>query len=404
MRVSHMLLPVAAVSFLALDSCGDNSSIGADPLCSTATFDIDGRRVTTFGTSADARKVQAFLQATIDLDRAVDDVGAGMLQSCRAIGADLGLTNADYVPAAANELPVVTVCNRVIREVRTVIQAGLPTGARLDVQVSPPVCRVDINFGAQCVAECTGSVMVMVPRCTGTVVADCNGTCDATCSGSCSGGCTGQCSGTCTGQCMGTCTGTCTGTCSQMDGTGRCIGTCMGTCAGSCSANCMGSCAGSCTAGCQGSCMGQCRGSCSVASNVRCDGMWAVDGDVECQAACRARAQAQATCTEARVGIAASASVNPAGRARLETLIGSLQRNYPLFVSNAQRIQTLLTETAPAFAASVQGAADAAGNVSATASACIARAAIAAASTSLEFRATVEVNVSFTGAIAVQGM
>ncbi len=180
MRISHALLPVAAVSFLALDSCGDNSSIGADPLCSTATFDVEGRRVTTFGTTADARKVQAFLQATIDLDHAVNDVGAGMIGECRAIGTDLGLTNADYVPASSGELPVVTVCNRVIREVRTVIQAGLPSGARLDVQRDAArVPRRHQRRGAVRTPRCSGSVMVTAPRCKGTLVADCNGSCDA---------------------------------------------------------------------------------------------------------------------------------------------------------------------------------------------------------------------------------
>ncbi len=403
MRSHHLWLPAAAISLLALDSCGTNDGLGSDPTCGTATFDVEGNRVATFGTTADALKIQAFLQATIDLNRAVIEVHDGMLASCQAIGNDLGIPASEYVPMAANEPRVTTVCRRVITEIQTVIRQGLPSGATLHLDVSPPVCRVDLQAEAQCYARCTGTTTIMVPRCMGTVVADCAGSCDAVCSGSCSGGCTGQCTGTCTGSCSGTCYGECMGTCSQRDGTGRCIGTCSGTCNGSCSASCTGSCSGTCSAGCMGTCMGQCRGMCSVASNVRCDGMWEAHSDVQCNAACRAQVQAHAECSPARVAVAASATVNPAGQARLNTLITSLQAHYPDFVRNAQRVNTLLTQTVPTFATSVQGAADAAGRVSATATSCMVRAGLVAVDTATRFNATVQVNVQFTAAVTVQG-
>lgn len=403
MRPIHVWLPAAAVSVFALDACGPNNEVGHDPICSSATFDVAGNRVATFGTSADAQKIQAFLQATIDLSRAVTEVHDGMLASCTAIGRDLGLSERDYVAMTAGEPRVTTVCRRVIAEVQSVIRAGLPSGARLTLAIAPPVCRVDLQAHAQCYARCTATASVMVPRCTGTVVADCAGSCDAYCAGSCSGGCTGQCSGTCSGSCSGTCVGTCMGTCSQTDGAGRCIGTCTGTCTGSCSANCTGSCSGTCTAGCQGTCTGQCRGMCSVASNVRCEGTWEAQADVQCDAACRAQVQARAECTPARVGVAASVMTNPAGTERLRVLMVSLQTNYPEFVRNAQRVSTLLTMTVPAFATSLQGATDAARNVSATAAACMVRAVGVAADTAATFNATVQVNVQFTAAVTVTG-
>lgn len=405
-RSYRLLLPAAALSLTALNDCGPvepgTNPLGGDITCGSATFNLEGRTYATFGTSADARKINAFLQATIDLDRAVDEVHDGTLDACRAIGRDLGIPESEYV-AMGSEPMVATVCRRVIREVRDVIRAGLPASATLQVVATPPVCRVDLNVAAQCHAQCTASATVMVPRCRGTVVADCSGSCDATCTGSCSGGCTGQCSGTCTGQCMGTCTGQCTGTCPQMDGTGRCIGTCMGTCMGSCSANCMGSCSGTCSAGCSGTCMGQCRGMCTVASNVRCEGMWEAMVDAQCDAACRAQVNARAECSPAQVAFAASAMVNPAGRDRLNLLLMSLQRNYPAIVRNGERARVLLTQTVPTFAQSIQGAAQAAGRVSASAAACIVRAGAAAADVGTRFNASVQVTVEFSAAVTVQG-
>ncbi len=401
-RIHRLAVPVAATSLLALTDCGDSTQIGPDPTCGVAYFDVGNYRVGTFGTTADARKVEAFLQATVELDRAVDEMHDTTLAACEAIGRDLGLAQSEYVPMG-NEPRVATVCRRVIQEVRTIVRAGLPTGATLRVVASPPVCRVDVDVAAQCTARCTGQASVMAPRCNGTLVMDCNASCDAVCSGSCSAGCTGQCSGTCTGQCTGTCTGQCEGTCTAMDGTGRCIGQCMGTCRGSCSAGCTGSCTGTCSAGCMGTCMGQCRGMCSVMSTVRCDGTWDVQADVECQAACRAQASARAVCTEPQVALAASAMVNAQGRARLDTLLTSLLRNYPTIVRNAHRAAGSLTTTVPAFASSVQGAAQAARNVSVTAGACMTRAVLAATETTLRFQATVQVSVDFNASLTAQG-
>ncbi len=401
MRPIHLWLPAAAVSVLALDACGPE--VGSDPVCSTATFDVAGNRVATFGTTADALKIQAFLQSTIDLTNGVNEAHRGMIGVCRAIGTDLGLTEADYRATTAGEDEVSYVCRRVITEIRTVIQAGLPSGAALQLNVTPPVCRVDLDAEAQCYARCTGSVMVTAPRCNGTLVADCSGSCDAYCAGTCSGGCTGQCQGTCTGTCSGTCVGQCSAGCSAMDGTGRCIGTCTGTCTGSCSAGCSGSCTGSCSAGCMGSCMGQCRGMCTVSSSVRCEGTWDVQSDVQCDAACRARIQAQATCTPGAVRVAAVTTVNAAGQARLNTLITSLQNHYPDFARYAQRLVVLGTQTVPTFVTSVQGATQAAGRVSATATACMVRAGIVAADTATRLNATVQVNVQFSAAVTVQG-
>lgn len=403
MRAWYM--PFVVLGGLSLFACGDGGAdpnLG-DPLCSATSFDIPSGRVTTFGTSADGRKVENFLRATIDLSVSVTALNDGLLTACRGIGTDLGLTEGDYTPMASGELPVVTVCRRVAREVQTQVQQSLPQGARLVLTYAPPVCSVDINVAAACQGRCTGSVTAMVPRCTGDVVADCAGSCTGSCQGTCAAACTGSCNGTCTGACMGTCVGECAGTCSQRDGAGRCVGTCSGTCTGSCSAQCMGSCQGSCAAGCEGSCMGQCRGTCTVASNVRCDGRYELDGDVQCRAACQAQANAQARCTPPALTVTTSGAVPPGSAARVTALVTTLQRNYPAILAAQAQLTTVLGVTAPNFATSLDGAAQAARNVGVTAVACFARAAAASVETASRFSASVNVTVEFSASVTATG-
>jgi len=398
-------VPVVVLGGLSLFACGD---VGADPnlgdpLCSATTFDIPSGRVATFGTSADARKVEDFLRATAELSNGVRTLNETLLATCRSIGTDLGLTAADYTPMSANELPVATVCRRVAREVQTQVQQSLPQGARLVLTYTPPVCAVDITVAAACQGRCTGNVMAMVPRCTGEVVADCMGSCTGSCEGTCAADCMGSCNGTCTGSCMGTCVGECTGTCSQRDGAGRCVGTCSGTCQGSCSAQCMGSCQGSCSAGCQGSCTGQCRGSCTVASNVRCDGRYELEGDVQCRAACQAQANARARCTPPALTITTSGTVPAGSAARITTLVTTLQRNYPAILAAQAQLTTVLGVSAPNFAASLDGAGQAARNVGLTAVACFTRAAAASVETASQFSASVTVTVEFSASVSASG-
>ena len=402
--MKRLVIPVTATLALALADCGDVSPNDLrDPTCSTASFNVEGRTFTTFGTSADARKVDAFLQATLDLNAATVEIADGLTTTCAAIGSDLGIAATEYRPSTAGELPVAYTCRRVSTEVRAIIEAALPRGAALDVTIVPPVCRIDVSFAAQCAAQCTAQATVQVPTCMGELVAECTGSCSGSCAGTCEAGCTGTCSGTCTGTCMGTCTGQCSAGCSAMDSTGRCVGTCAGTCTGSCSANCMGSCAGSCSAGCMGSCRGQCRGTCSVQSSVRCDGTYDVQADAQCSAACEAQANARATCTDPQITIGSRATVSPAALQRLNVLVTSLQRHYPRIVLNATRIDRVVRQSAPNFVASLNGVGTAASNVGLSAVACVARAGVVATDIASRFSASAQVSVEFSASVTVQG-
>lgn len=394
--MKRLLVPSLALLSVGLVDCGDNGigDITNDPTCSTATFNVEGNTFVSFGTSADARKIDAFLRATLDINTTVNAIHDDLVTACTNVGNDLGIPASEYVAASPTEPRVATVCNRVIREVHAVVTAALPAGASLTLAFAPPICRADINIAAQCAAQCTASASATVPQCQGTVVADCAGSCQGSCQGSCNAACTGQCSGTCTGSCTGTCTGRCEGTCTTMDANGNCNGACTGTCTGSCSAGCTGSCMGTCTAGCMGTCSGQCRGMCSVASNVRCEGNFSVMAEAECRAACEARASASVACTRPELTVVAQTTVNAGAQARLETLIRSLTNNYPLLLQNAARAQQLVLK-APEFASAFRGAATAAGNVGVRAVACMARAATVTADAVTKVQASAQVSVSF---------
>ncbi len=390
--------PIAlTLASLALYDCGGN--VG-DPTCSTSTFNVDGNTFVTFGTTADARKVDAFLQATLDLNAATVQIHDGITATCAAIGTDLGIAPSQYVAQSAGELPVAYTCRRVATEVRAILNAALPAGQALTLTITPPVCQVDLNVVAQCNARCTGSASATVPQCTGTVVVDCTGSCSGSCAGTCDATCTGTCDGTCTGRCGGTCTGQCSGQCDARDSTGRCIGTCMGTCTGRCSAMCTGGCTGSCSAGCSGSCRGECTGTCSVPGTVHCDGTFAAQADVQCSAACAAQANARATCTDPQVIIGTAVTVTPAALDRLNTLVTSLQRNYPRMLLNADRIRRVVQQSAPTFVQSLNGAGTAASHVGLTAVACFARAAVVSAEMANRFSVSAQVTVDFSATVS----
>ncbi len=399
----RLIIPTVATLSLALFDCGATPESLRDPTCSTASFNIEGGTVTTFGTSADARKVEAFLRATLNLNTATTQIVDGLRESCAAIGNDLGIAASEYTPSSAGELPAVYTCRRVGREIETILQAGLSANGRLAIDLTPPRCVVEASVAAECAAQCTGSAMVQVPTCRGEVVADCSASCTGSCSGTCSASCTGTCRGTCSGTCMGTCNGTCSGTCSAMDSAGRCTGTCTGTCTGSCSATCMGSCMGTCEAGCTGSCTGQCRGMCTGGVNVRCDGQYEVQADVQCTAACRAQASARATCSEPQLTITVAGNITAAQRARVEALLASLQRNYPRFQANAYRFARLAQADVPAFARSLDGLGSAVTGAGVSAAACVVRAGTVIADVGNRVAASTTVTASFTASVTVSG-
>lgn len=137
-------------------------------------------------------------------------------------------------------------------------------------------------------------------------------------------------------------------------------------------------------------------------SSVRCDGMYDVQADVQCSAACEAQANARVRCTEPQLAITVQGTVSPAALQRVNTLLTSLQRNYPRILANGSRIRRVI-ELTPNFTDSVRGVGTAAGNVGLSAVACVARAASVAVDFSSRFAASTQVTVEFSASVSVQG-
>lgn len=136
---------------------------------------------------------------------------------------------------------------------------------------------------------------------------------------------------------------------------------------------------------------------------MRCDGRYELEGDVQCQAACRAQANARATCSPPALTVTTSGAVAMASAARVNTLVTSLQRNYGAILAAQAQLTTLLGVSVPTFAQSLDGAATAARNVGVTAVACFARAAGATVETASKFSASVNVTVEFSASVSATG-
>lgn len=344
-----------------------------------------------FGVDADAQKVEAFLDTA---DRfATDSIGlANQVEAaCRAIATDLDVTPP---VATADQLQVEATCLAARDEIRAIVDAALPMGATLTLDFVPPVCSVDIDAYGACVAECDANVSVdaQVTCEEGRLSGRCSGMCTGSCRVDGTVDCDARCSGTCTGTCTGTCAGQCEGACSAMDAEGRCVGTCDGTCMGSCSAQCMGMCEGSCIVDVDGSCSGTCTGSCDVMFEApRCEGDVDIMADVDCRAACEARVDVTAECTEPSVAVYFDGTIDPAGQARLLALITTLERNYPRLLALEAQLTAIATSSAQ-LVATFDSAAAAARRLGVRATACFADATAVA----VESAATVDVTLSVT--------
>jgi hypothetical protein len=160
------------------------------------------------------RKITAFLEAAVTLQKQVEDLDNQVGKLCRAMGEELGMSGlADDTKTA---------CNAVAEEIRGGLKASLKAEAKFIVKYKPAECRVNMEAAVQAQAQCEGKATAEV---------------DVTCQGECSGTCSGRCSGTCKAtNADGTCAGECDGTCE-----GSCSGTCNGAAKASGSAECQAS-------------------------------------------------------------------------------------------------------------------------------------------------------------------
>ncbi len=95
------------------------------------------------------KKVKAFLEATMALDKAVKESQDYVLETCKLMGAELGMSDLDG--------DTQKVCSAVAAELKASIQAGVKAEASLEIEYKPAVCTIDASAQARAEAQCGGS-------------------------------------------------------------------------------------------------------------------------------------------------------------------------------------------------------------------------------------------------------
>ena len=158
------------------------------------------------------RKVVAFLDATVRLDRAITSTERAVRATCVDMGKILGMTRLQG--------PTNVVCAAVSEKLKADMKLGIAADAHANVNYEPAVCTVDADLAARAAAECQA-------RAEAEIAVNCDGVCRGTCQGACDGTCNGQtgraieCNSECAGTCGGTCSGRCDGS-AQVDADASC--------------------------------------------------------------------------------------------------------------------------------------------------------------------------------------
>ena len=351
MRIGKQLRSVAALGALV------GGSLLILPNCKTAEDLAAGCNGLDIKANKFDASVDAFNKAAGELETAAVALENKWLSVCMELDTELKLDTSGVNSADPIDKQVNVACGLLNARIASALAKGVTV--TLDVAYS---CDADLSIQGNCEANCYAAASCDVAaKCEpGKLVVDCNGTCDAecditapsvTCSGVCQGTCeaditatcTGQCAGSCdaptwegtcdagctasfSGTCGGVCNGTCDGTATTGGSDGNCAGKCEGSCAakasGTCKAQCTGNysggtCSGKCTGKCSttggASCSGTCHGTCQVTGGAkctgechghcsaevappRCTGHLDCTVDANCQASCQAQASAKVTC------------------------------------------------------------------------------------------------------------
>lgn len=202
MRPSSTLVTVLAASALALTACKNVPGVPG------GKSKVDPNSCGNYAVSDAGRKLKGFLEATVALEGEAAKVEAVVKESCVIMGKELQMASGDLQGSTD------AVCNKVIEYLKGSLTANFKAGAKLDIQYTPAVCKVNAAVAASAAAQCEAKAEADIDvKCSGT----CSGTCEGTCSGSGSGtagsgGSSGSAEGQCNGECSGTCRGDCDGT------------------------------------------------------------------------------------------------------------------------------------------------------------------------------------------------
>jgi hypothetical protein len=203
MRATKMLAVAAFAALFSLTGCPGGAGVPGGP-GGGGSGKVDPNSCGNYAASDAGRKLKAFFEATVQLNDAVISVENTVKDSCKSMGGELGMADAQ-LEGTTKEL-----CDRVLAELKASLQAGIKGEANLKVDYKPAVCTVNADVAASATAECEAKAKADVQvRCEGSCGATCNGACDGKCHGSTGAG--GQCEGHCEGTCRGSCSGECNG-------------------------------------------------------------------------------------------------------------------------------------------------------------------------------------------------
>jgi hypothetical protein len=412
MNRSRLVLLLVVAGALGAGGAALSCNLMDAVTCDSDEFNLTAGTVGNFGGDEASQKIEAFLQATIDLNRKATNLATSLTSACLNIGRAIGLTDTEMQPASASasdDQKIRAACTPVATAIGETIRDALPTGFTLSLVYQPPQCQASFDVYAGCAADCDVNVDH------GSFEAECQpgtvgiGECGATCSGGCwveaSAACTGSCSATCTGSCSGACYGTCSAGCAYESSPGVCAGACTGTCTGQCSATCNGSCSGTCVFDASAGCTGECHGQCDVwVTPPHCEVYVEPPSiSVDCQASCEARARANLTCTRPSLTVNYGQLGGDAGaRDRLRALVTALRDNYPAVLGAAGEVGEAVVNLVESFFSALDGFTDSL-TAAIDAFACGLKAFEVSAQVSLTFSASFDATASITGAVAVEG-
>ncbi len=146
-RLASMATPsIAATLFLtglagfgiSLTSCGA-------ALPGSKAKNVDPSSCGSYASSDAGRKVKAFLEATVELNEAVIKADNYLLDTCKEMGAELG------VPPEGDAK---TVCNAVAVALQNHLEIAIKPEAKVELEFVPASCEVDMGIAAKAAASC----------------------------------------------------------------------------------------------------------------------------------------------------------------------------------------------------------------------------------------------------------
>lgn len=334
-----------------------------------------------FGAGAAAQKLEAFMATTYAYSQAANDVQRTLLDSCRSMGRELGMDQAEL--AGTGPEATRRVCHVVSERLQSEMEAIRATAAiAVDVQTQPPRCEVSVDAYARCAATCEVEVEP------GSVDIQCQG---GELRGRCSAECSGRCALDVNARCEGFCEGMCQGTCAARAEDGSCAGACDGTCRGRCVTEVTGGCSG------------ECRGGCSVEwQEPYCTGsITPPNVSADCRAACDARMDAEVNCQPGQVEVTIDGELEADMAERAARVRAAIRTGAGTILTLRARLQRLRRsgEQVLRLARDLPGAV---GNIGVGAAACAAASIEVLRASTMSVSVSVEVSVEVSGSLQVQ--